>query len=64
MQDGVGGEVVLINWCAPERENRNVSLLRCAGARERGKTACEQGEKFLEKSFRARLCLRARVEVV
>ena len=64
MQDGVGGEVVLINQRAPERETGDIALLRFASARERRKTACEQGEKFLEKSFRARLCLRARVEVV
>lgn len=63
VQGGVGGAVVIINWCAPERENRNVSLLRFAGAWGRRKTARDQGEKFLEKVFRARFHLRARVEV-
>ena len=60
VQGGVGGAVVIINWCAPERENRNVSLFRFAGARKRRKTAREQGETFLEKVFRARFHLRAR----
>lgn len=63
VQGGVGGAVVIINQRAPKHENGNIALLSVAGAREHAETACEQGEEFLEKVFRAHFHLRARVEV-